>query len=472
MLIQNLKIRNFRCFKDFGIEFGNQSTVIFGKNGAGKTTLIHALHKALSFIMFSDKIYETVKVGNKRKRKIVDVRTITNNNPYLKVEGFNRVGDYNNHEDRTIDIEATALLSTNISLNWTMSAFATNNRMRSSEFIEAFREFYIWQNETRNLPVLAYYSDCFPHREDTKKSTNIQKVEKLRNFGYFDWNAIEGCSKIWISRLESDLFNIRQNKDKLNKLKIVEKGYNDSSNEKLIKSIEQNITRWQLEVDAIEKCLIAFTKDLLLSDDDVIEVGAIDIHSEEGRLCINTTLGKEISFVNLPSGYKRLLNIVLDLAFRSYILSDNQTTNSPGIAIIDEIDLHLHPELENVVLNRFMKVFPAIQFIVSTHSINVLTSVKTTDGQSKVLMISPNSDTPTYFNDIFGIDANSGQQEIMGVRKNDEDLKRYVSQCAFMYHYGLTEQADRLKDFIIGKNLISRDDLEKRISHNIDQIRR
>lgn len=470
MLIQNLRIRNFRCFKDFGIEFGKKSTVIFGKNGSGKTTLIHALHKALSFIMFSDKTYESVKVGNKRKRKIVDIRTIANNNPYLKVEGFNRVGDYNNHEDHTIDIEATASLDSNKNLHWSMSAFATNNRIRPSEFIEAFREFYFWHNETGNLPVLAYYSDCFPHREDTKKSTNIQKVEKLRNFGYFDWNAIEGCSKIWILRLESDLFNIRQNKDKLNKLENAEKDQNDNSNSKLIESIEQNITRWQLEVDAIEKCLIAFTKDLLLSDEDVIEIGAIDIHSEEGRLCINTTSGKEISFVNLPSGYKRLLNIVLDLAFRSYILSDKQTTNSSGIAIIDEIDLHLHPELENVVLDRFMKVFPNIQFIVSTHSINVLTSVKTVDGLSKVLMMSPNADAPTYFNDIYGIGASSGQQEIMGVKINDEDLKRYISQCAFMYQHGLTEQANRLKDFIIKKKLISQVNLECRIRHNIDQI--
>lgn len=470
MLIQNLRIRNFRCFKDFEIEFGKQSTVIFGKNGSGKTTLIHALHKALSFIMFSDKIYESVKVGNKRKRKVIDVRTITNNNPYLKVEGFNRVGDYNNHEAPTIDIEATASLDANKVLHWNMSAFATNNRIRPSEFIEAFREFYLWHNETGNLPVLAYYSDCFPHREDKKKSTNIQKVDKLRNFGYFDWNAIEGCSKIWISRLESALFNIRQNKDKLNKLESAAKERNDNSNAKLIESIEQNITNWQLEVDAIEKCLIAFTKGLLLSDDDVIEIGAIDIHSIEGRLCINTASGKEISFVNLPSGYKRLLNIVLDLAFRSYILSDRQTTNSHGIAIIDEIDLHLHPELENVVLDRFMKVFPNIQFIVSTHSINVLTSVKTVDGLSKVLMMLPDVNTPNYFNDIYGIDASSGQQEIMGVKINDEDLRRYISQCAFMYQQGLTEQADRLKDFIIQKNLISQTDLENRIQHNIDRI--
>ena len=58
MYLKKLNIRNFRCFGNYEIEFAPRVTVLFGKNGSGKSTLIHALHKALSFMMHSEKIKE------------------------------------------------------------------------------------------------------------------------------------------------------------------------------------------------------------------------------------------------------------------------------------------------------------------------------------------------------------------------------------------------------------------------------
>lgn len=83
MYLKQIQITNYRCFKKYEMNFAPGITVLFGKNGAGKTTLIHALHKALSFMMYSDNVTEVVNVKGKRKKKIVDVKTITNNNPYL-----------------------------------------------------------------------------------------------------------------------------------------------------------------------------------------------------------------------------------------------------------------------------------------------------------------------------------------------------------------------------------------------------
>lgn len=56
MYLKKLQITNFRYFKKYEVEFAPHVTVLFGKNGSGKTTLIHALHKALSFMMYSEKI--------------------------------------------------------------------------------------------------------------------------------------------------------------------------------------------------------------------------------------------------------------------------------------------------------------------------------------------------------------------------------------------------------------------------------
>lgn len=74
MYLKQIQITNYRCFKKYEMNFAPGITVLFGKNGAGKTTLIHALHKALSFMMYSDNVTEVVNVKGKRKRKLLMLR--------------------------------------------------------------------------------------------------------------------------------------------------------------------------------------------------------------------------------------------------------------------------------------------------------------------------------------------------------------------------------------------------------------
>ncbi|MDW3538419.1 AAA family ATPase, partial [Escherichia coli] len=50
--------------------------------------------------------------------------------------------------------------------------------------------------------------------------------------------------------------------------------------------------------------------------------------------------------------------------------------SSEGIILIDEVDLHLHPEWQREFLPRLINVFPHLQFIVSTHSPFIIQSVK------------------------------------------------------------------------------------------------
>ena len=205
MYLKKIHITNFRCFKEYDLEFAPKVTVLFGKNGSGKTTLIHAIHKAMSFMMYSDNVYQNIKVKGKTKKQIVDVKTITNNNPYLHPKSFSR-DDYNNHEDKWMDIAASANFSEQLhDVNWKISVLTNNCKLRTSEFIEAFHKFYTWHQDTGELPLLAYFSDSFPHKEDNKKGKSVQKIAKLRNFGYFDWDEEEGFTNEWIERLETKL---------------------------------------------------------------------------------------------------------------------------------------------------------------------------------------------------------------------------------------------------------------------------
>lgn len=80
----------------------------------------------------------------------------------------------------------------------------------------------------------------------------------------------------------------------------------------------------------------------------------------------------------LSGGYRIMMALVADLARR--MAQGNPHLDDPlqceAIVLIDEIDLHLHPSWQQRVLPDLMRTFPNTQFIVSTHSPQVLTTVK------------------------------------------------------------------------------------------------
>ena len=79
----------------------------------------------------------------------------------------------------------------------------------------------------------------------------------------------------------------------------------------------------------------------------------------------------------LGYGYQCMLSWVFDFIkkmFDKYPDSDNPLSE-PAILLIDEIDLHLHPQWQRHVLNDLCKLFPATQIIVTTHSPLVIQSV-------------------------------------------------------------------------------------------------
>lgn len=452
MYLRKLHITNFRCFKQYDIQFAPGVTVLFGKNGAGKTTLIHALHKALSFIMYSENIYETVKGKGKKKsqKKVADVKTITNNNPYLHPMGFSK-DDFNNHEDKFIEVEAMADFATDLqNVEWKMSVLANNCKLRPSEFKSAFKDFYQWHLATGKMPLLAYISDSFPHREDNKKSQIVAKIRALRNFGYFDWDAEEGCTNEWIERLED---NLSQQVQLLAK-GIVNNHLGVPVKAELQKEDEAEFEKYYKESKAIEDCFKTFTAALVFTDNHNIQVSSLalgKVNGNTGKLCIHTTDGREFPFRKLPAGYKRLFNIVLDLAYRSFILSDCTTTDISGVVIIDEIDLHLHPELEKVVLPQLRHTFPSLQFIVSTHSPLVLVGVDTTDKTNSILRMTSTDNSPEPVSDIYGLDYNSGLQDIMGVEASDAELDSLISSAIYLKENGAVEQYNNLYQLLLQK---------------------
>lgn len=81
-------------------------------------------------------------------------------------------------------------------------------------------------------------------------------------------------------------------------------------------------------------------------------------------------LGKEsFDFNTLSGGYAAVLDIVVDIMIRMEKRTNRTFCfDMPGIVLVDEIETHLHLELQRKVLDFLTAIFPNIQFIVSTHS--------------------------------------------------------------------------------------------------------
>ena len=94
---------------------------------------------------------------------------------------------------------------------------------------------------------------------------------------------------------------------------------------------------------------------------------------------INSNTKEKANILSLSAGNRIMLGVVGDIVQRCCVLNRNAgkdiLTKTSGIVMIDEIELHLHPSWQQQILPTLQKIFPKIQFIVTTHSPQVVSSI-------------------------------------------------------------------------------------------------
>ena len=429
MYLKKLHISNFRCFRDYTIEFAPGVTVLFGKNGSGKSTLIHAIHKALSFAFKNDKVEE-------------GELTLSSGFPSLRPNQYRKKEDIVRDEKSGLSLpyicihaEADFLETT---LDWDMYALTSTFALQPSKYKTAYKLLMSRIKETGTFPVFAYFSDSFPHIS-TKASTLSKTQLSLRNLGYLGWDDETAYSDLWITRLTKiwtiwnrAKMNVMQEESALAKCEKLKASGDINENEyredvdlhrARLENALKDFNKYNPEISSIRECLVNFSKKLPGID---VQNVFVSVYEEDG-LCLETKDGQNPPFEKLPAGYKRIFYMALDIAYRSYIL--NGTTDSEGIVVIDEIDLHLHPALEQVILQCFQETFPNIQFIVSTHSPLVLTDIDTVTGRNKVMRMTPACDAPEEWRNIHGIDYNQMLEENMDVSKRKPEIQELFNKA-------------------------------------------
>lgn len=102
----------------------------------------------------------------------------------------------------------------------------------------------------------------------------------------------------------------------------------------------------------------------------------LEFDEETFQFTIHETGREPFDFNSLSSGYAAILDIVVDLMIRMERQTDKKFCfDIPGIVLIDEIETHLHLELQRNILPFLTKMFPNVQFVISTHSPFILNSL-------------------------------------------------------------------------------------------------
>ena len=155
--------------------------------------------------------------------------------------------------------------------------------------------------------------------------------------------------------------------------------------------------------------------------------------------------GEELIANQLSDGEKCLLAMVGDLARRLAIANPSlpDPLQGNGVVLIDEIELHLHPKWQREIIPALTRTFPNCQFIVTTHSPQVISQVKpegiyilekTDEG---VVVKKPESS--------FGRDSNRILEDLMGVPERPQEIKESLLELFRLIDAGNIEGARQLR---------------------------
>lgn len=420
MKIKEIGINNFHCYQQTTFQFADRVTILIGKNGSGKSSLIKGIKNALS-VFFSNNSswgYQTI-VGSVNELSVANLssREIWHDNDMKPAE--------------LVDIKITAErmnydngLPDDIP-SWSFRKFSTPSaKLQISYYKDAYK--YFRENYTDNTawPLFVYYSDRYPHIDD-KLSDSIKQMldndEKLyRGWGYYHWDKDSSCALIWqkrFIRIHNLLFRRQQTLSR-----IVDKESEEA------KACRKDIEKYAAEIDFVLKYIKKFTSnaDSNLSDTtNALRITDIIVDGvDEYYLVAYFADGSRRRWDELPAGYERLYNIVFDIAYRSYILNGSEY-DPQGIVLIDELDLHLHPSMEQDVLQRLTSTFEHIQFIVSTHSPLVISNTQLGDF-GKIILLRHDSEIydHTDISNQYGMDYDLVLSAVMDTEPRNAKLEQ------------------------------------------------
>ena len=152
----------------------------------------------------------------------------------------------------------------------------------------------------------------------------------------------------------------------------------------------------------------------------------IEYNGERRDIVAYYSNGRVDLFGHMSSGQRAFIGLVADIAYRAFELNGTSfgtrtLTETTGLVLIDEIDLHLHPKWQRQIVPALKEIFPKIQFFATTHSPQVIGECKPEEivllGKDGKQKRPPGS---------FGMDSNWILECVMEAEGRNPDIARRV----------------------------------------------
>lgn len=350
MRIENIKIENFRGFRDRYFEFDPKMNVILGDNTTGKTTLLHAIQIALgaflqemTFLPGGNGFSRNFKPTDQVKRRSESTKSFIPiaEKPSIEVNAKCVVGRFDN---------STQQVNTSTKeVNWQR----TSNK----------------NSKANAKQLMDFVADMERQRRNADKEGANSLFPLFLSFG--------------ATRLEKNYRGSEKTKQRETR---EAKAYKCALDEQVdFKGAFDWIYRYEKSFnkgDEFAGTDIAFLNAI---KEAIPAIQHIDIDTKNNEFTAQIKMAKDdhpywLTYDMMSAGFKAMINISAEIAHRCIeingFLGLDAVKKTPGVVMIDEVDLYLHPHWQQHILADLQKAFPMMQFMVTTHSPFIVQSVK------------------------------------------------------------------------------------------------
>jgi predicted ATP-binding protein involved in virulence len=329
MKIQSLSVENFRCFPEMTFAAHERFNLFIGVNGTGKTSVLEALRIAAGALF--------MEMGS-----LPRVRLYT---PHIKLED---VRLEHLEQQFPVVVEARGRIFANgEEIAWKRTLTKASGRTTTVHAkkmklaSEYAKHLALRGDQTIALPLVAYFST---ERYKREKSDLGMEAAGSRLRGYYHAMDIQTNMQFFKNLFRTEAFAEQQ----------------EGKPSAMIQAVQRAATRCIMGCQSLRHNI---RRDMLIA-------------------MMNN--GEEIPFEMLSDGIRSMLAMVMEIALRACLLNpwllEHAAEETPGVILIDELDLHLHPAWQRRIITDLCAAFPKIQFFATTHSPVIVGSLSSREG--------------------------------------------------------------------------------------------
>lgn len=326
MRLKSVKLANYRCFTDTEIEFDKHITLLIGKNGTGKSAILDAVAVSVSTFLLG------IDGGVSRSILKDDAR----------YEFYDLNGTIEPQHQFPVSIESIGDCLNQQNVKWIRSLNSESGKTTIKDAGELTGLAKKAQNQIMTgdkslvLPLISYYGTEHLYAQKKEKRNLKSLTEFKRQVGYVDCMAAESNEKLMLNWFQMQTLKSLQEQQKTG---ILERPL-------LLRTVERAICRSFERISGARNASLIFNLD---THRLVLEFESVDGNAQK------------FAIDEMSDGYKNTLSMIGDIAYRmavlNPILGEQVLEKTPGVVLIDEIDLHLHPQWQQTILSNLHAIF-------------------------------------------------------------------------------------------------------------------